>query len=67
MDWPTRFLQHRLREELAWERTRDPQATEDDAMQYLHDQCGWENGTCRYAMSEYCALDCPFRPEGMGC
>lgn len=64
MDWPTRFLQHRVHEELAWLREHvDVQTTEAEAMAYLRSQCGWEDGTCRYVASEYCELDCPFKED----
>jgi hypothetical protein len=59
-----RFYQHRLHEELIWLRLHVRyDYTEAEAMAYLHDQCGFTNGTCRYATSDYCVLDCPFRPE----
>jgi hypothetical protein len=59
-----RFLAHRLHEELVWLRlhVRD-ELTEAEALAYLRDQCGFAHGWCRYATSDYCVLDCPFRPE----
>lgn len=64
MDWPERFLTHRVHEELLALRVHaNPAATEADALAYLRDQCGWQEDTCRYATSEYCRLDCPLRPE----
>jgi hypothetical protein len=66
MDHVARFLAHRLHEELAWMRAQlDPDSTEAEAMAYLRDQCGYSNGGCRYWVSDYCALDCPFRPEDL--
>lgn len=68
MDWRARFLTHRVQEELRWQRLHaDPHTTEADVMQYLHDQCGWHDGHCRQAASEYCVMDCPFRPEDLAC
>lgn len=59
-----RFLAHRLQEELVWLRlhVRDD-LTEEDALVYLRNQCGFVGGTCRYVASLYCRVDCPFRPE----
>lgn len=66
MDATVRFLMHRLYEELIWLRQLDLTMTLDDAMAYLRDQCGFVGPDCRYARSEYCVLDCPFRPaEGV--
>lgn len=64
MDQAERFLKHRIQEELLWQRVHtDPHATETDALAYLRSQCGFDQGGCRYATSDYCVLDCPFRPE----
>lgn len=66
MDQAARFLQHRVHEELVWLRLHvDPQATEADALDYLRAQCGFHNGRCQYAPSDYCRLDCPYRPEDL--
>jgi hypothetical protein len=59
-----RFYQHRLQEELVWLRLHVRyDLTEEDALEYLRSQCGFANGACRYVASDYCRLDCPFRPE----
>lgn len=65
MDWPERFLRHRVREELAWLRDKvDIAATEEDALAHLRDQCGYTVAGCRYEASEYCEIDCPFKEDG---
>ena len=66
MDHVARFLRHRRDEELLWLRLNvDPQATDDDAMAYLQNQCGRQDQRCRFAQSDYCERDCPFRPEDL--
>lgn len=68
MNGADRFLAHRLHEEWVWMRGNiDPHATEADALAYLRSQCGFDDGGCAYAPSDYCRLDCPFRPEDAPC
>lgn len=64
MDPAERFLRHRVREEWEWLRLHhDPHATEAEALAYVRSQCGFVNGRCAYAQSDYCVFDCPFRLE----
>lgn len=67
MDHAERFLLHRVAEEWIWIKLHtDPDATEADVLAYLRSQCGLtEPRQCRYAPSEYCVLDCPYRPEDL--
>lgn len=40
----------------------DPEATEDDALDALLEECGQtREGGCLLAGSEYCDFECPFR------
>jgi hypothetical protein len=39
----------------------DPDATDDDALDFLSDECGKDaNGSCSQAGTEYCDWECPF-------
>lgn len=39
----------------------DPDANDDDALDYLSDECGQDaSGACSLAGTEYCDWECPF-------
>ena len=56
---------HAIRETREYlELNADPDATDEDAADYLMHECGKDqNGRCSLAGTEYCDFECPFSNE----
>ncbi len=57
------YLNYRIRETLEFIQINgDPDATEEDALDDLLEECGqMPGGGCTQAGTEYCDFECPFR------